>query len=374
MHSLEGKTNQTGLRWKHELGALEWNGLTLFAHLPPPSKDQWLMEALARRTKYCRIVRRVEGNVVRFSVQLIQEGLPPAKYRVGQGLIGIDVGPSSIAWSTPTNGGLARFCAEVEQPWGYMRRLHRQLDRSRRATNPDCFNADGTWKRGARLAVTSVRYQRVCRTLAKVGRQLAATRDRAHGELINRLLAQGVTVQAEHLSYRAFQRTFGRSVAVRAPGMFIEKLRRKAESAGGEFIELNTQALKLSQYDHPTQTYRKKALSERWHVLGDNRAFGVVQRDVYSAFLAATAVGDGHLPSHIETMWAARGPALKRAGWWRDQPSSVVSLLATAPPLPAPERVARERRQEDGHTREVVALARELGNPVFLTPLEPSAS
>jgi len=41
--------------------------------------------------------------------------------------------------------------------------------------------------------------------------------------------------------------------------MFVEQLRRKAESAGGVWIELPTWALKMSQYDHTTGTYTKKA-------------------------------------------------------------------------------------------------------------------
>ncbi len=53
-------------------------------------------------------------------------------------------------------------------------------------------------------------------------------------------------------------------------------------------LELNTPSLKLSQYDHFTQVCTKKTLNERWHVLGDG--CGVVQRDLYAAFLAFTVV------------------------------------------------------------------------------------
>ena len=48
--------------------------------------------------------------------------------------------------------------------------------------------------------------------------------------------------------------------------------------------------------------------SQRWHVLGDGS--GVVQRDVYSAFLARCVMSNTHHPSHIESMWAAQKPVL----------------------------------------------------------------
>ena len=45
-------------------------------------------------------------------------------------------------------------------------------------------------------------------------------------------------------------------------GEFVEHLKRKAESAGCEVIELNAYKLKMSQYDPATDAYRKKPLKE----------------------------------------------------------------------------------------------------------------
>ena len=38
-----------------------------------------------------------------------------------------------------------------------------------------------------------------------------------------------------------------KGVKVKMPGMFVEQLRRKAESAGGKPIDLHTWSLKMSQ-------------------------------------------------------------------------------------------------------------------------------
>jgi len=234
------------------------------------------------------------------------------------------------------------------------------MDRSRRATNPACFKDDGTWKRGTKVSVRSTGYQALRKNLAETERVLEARRKRSHGALANRILACGNVLHSEKLSYVAFQKSFGRSTKVRAAGSLMALLRRKAERAGGELRDLDTWSLKLSQYDHPTQTTTKKALSQRWHVLGDGS--GVVQRDLYSAFLAATADKDALHPSRIEKMWPAAQSLLGRAGWLRTQPVSVAGLLATAPAgfgLPTPERVARQRALARGDASDVVVERRE---------------
>ena len=69
---------------------------------------------------------------------------------------------------------------------------------------------------------------------------------------------------------------------MRALGMFVEMLSRKAENADGHLKGINTWQTKLSQSCHCGHV-EKKALSERWHRCG----CGVVaQRDLYSAYLA----------------------------------------------------------------------------------------
>jgi len=46
-------------------------------------------------------------------------------------------------------------------------------------------------------------------------------------------LSLGKIMKTGKLSYTSFQKKFGRSVAVRAPGMFLELLTRKAATLAG---------------------------------------------------------------------------------------------------------------------------------------------
>ena len=98
-------------------------------------------------------------------------------------------------------------------------------------------------------------------------------------------------------------------------------------------VDLHTCSLKMSQYDHTTQTYTKKPLSQRWHVLGDGS--GVVQRDIYSAFLARCVMGNTHHLSHLETMWAAQKPVLLQTGWLRMLPVRALVSARTGSNEPA---------------------------------------
>lgn len=361
LHSLEGKSADSSIAWNKGTGCLEWGGLRLAAMLPPSGRDAWLQEALKSRTKFARIVWRMVKGQRRWFAQLAQEGAVPQKYETSEGVVvGLDIGPSTVAVYSEGGVALQPLAPEVEQPWAQARRIQRAMDRSRRATNPDCFNVDGTYKRGTKISVRSNAYQALRGELAETERVLQKRRDRSHGQLANRIMGLGNVIQAEKLSYVAFQKSFGRSTKVRAAGSLISKLARKAERAGGEFVELDTWSLKLSQYDHTTGTCMKKRLNERWHVFGDRS--GVVQRDMYSAFLAAIADKDAVHQSRAEQAWPAAQSLLGRAGWMRQQPVSVASLLAAASAahrLPAPERVARQRAFARVDASDAVGASRE---------------
>jgi putative transposase len=281
MDSVEGKNNASGIRWREPY--VEWLGLKLEAVINP--NDPVIVHGLSSRVKYARIVRRKINGRNRFYVQLVCEGQPyqKDKNQLGQGDVGIDVGPSTVATVGEQDAFLEQFCAELEPGQKEIRRLQRHLDRQRRANNPDCYDEQGRAIKGKRPRNKSHRMLKTIARLAELYRQQAAHRKSLHGRKVNRILRMGHRFKLEKLSYRAFQRMFGRSVGMRAPGMFVEHLKRKAVSAGAEVDEFPTRTTRLSQTCHGCGTIVKKPLSKRWHVCD----CGVVaQRDLYAAFLA----------------------------------------------------------------------------------------
>lgn len=371
LHSLEATTNSANIIWKPKTGCVAFGDITLPALLPSVAQDPYLHQALANKTKYCRVLWRNVNGSRRWFVQLMQEGIAPVKMDIVNcvqrpknpiahgAIVGLDIGPSTIAVVGDDSASLVKFCESVVQPWKETRRLQRAMDRSKRATNPQCFNANGTWKKGKKFTPSN-RYTAIRTKYAEVERKLSAERKRAHGELANQILGLGNVIQSETLSYIAFQKNYGKSVKVRAPGMFVEQLRRKAESAGGKMVDLHTWSLKMSQYDHLTEVCTKKPLSQRWHVLGDGS--GVVQRDIYSAFLARCVMSNTHHPSHIDMMWAAQKPVLLQTGWLRFEPAKIEpsGKITVATPL---ERVVCKRGLAIGHGLDAVVARRESGDP-----------
>src|SRR5258708_38480673 len=103
--------------------------------------------------------------------------------------------------------------------------------------------------------------------------------------MIHQIVAVGNTVITEKISYRGWKKRYGRRGGLRAPGMLIDHWRRPVASRGGPLHEVPTRSTKLSQYCHGCGMFVPKPLSQRWHQCPCG--IGPVQRDLYSAFLAA---------------------------------------------------------------------------------------
>jgi hypothetical protein len=230
------------------------------------------------------------------------------------------------------------------------------MDRSRRATNPDNFDAKGRVRKSVKRWSRSKRYQALAIRRRERERRLAAERKRSHGELSNQILAQGTVIKTEKISYKSFQKNFGRSVKVRAPGMLVSTLRRKAEGAGGGMVEIFTRNTRLSQFDHTTGEYIKKPLSQRIHVFGDGMT-APVQRDLYSAFLATCCDTKTLDICQVEQTWPAAEPLLRRAMSRILQPASGKGFARPhVPGVGAGRSSKRDGRQAEAV--DVVAQAR----------------
>ena len=150
-------------------------------------------------------------------------------------------------------------------------------------------------------------------------------------------------IKIEKNNYRSFQRCFGRSTNRRGMGEFVEHLKRKAESAGCEVIELNAYKLKMSQYDPATDAYRKKPLKERWHRWGNTGT--LVQRDAMSAFLACHATEKGHDRALLLEKWTTAEALLSGSGLCRHEPCSDPEVSKDASGLTKPNCGSKAERE-----------------------------
>jgi hypothetical protein len=209
--------------------------------------DPVVKHGLAHQIKYARLIRRrassqraagADSQGDRYSVQLAFAGTPyrKPKHPVGSITIGADLGPSSIA-VVPRAGeaSLSVFCAELDPDAKAIRRLQRKMDRQRRAANPENYDAQGRIKKRGKRGLrwkSSKGYQKTRQRKAARERKLAAHRKSLHGRKVHEILAVGNSIMIEKISYQAWQKCYGRSVGLRAPGMFVEHLRRTGAAHG----------------------------------------------------------------------------------------------------------------------------------------------
>jgi Transposase and inactivated derivatives len=223
-----------------------------------------------------RVLSRTIRGTERWYVQVTLKGhakWKEAQYPPGHGrTVGIDVGPSQIGicWQEPDGtlrGAKMELVAGLCHDYATIRRLQRVLDRSRRATNPEHYQADGTIRRGVKKRKWhySGRYLRAKAELAELWRRYAARRKNTLGQLANTILMHGTTIKIEALSYKAWQKQWGRSIGRGAPGMLVQMLRQKTQACGGQLIEFPTRGTRFSQCCHGCGTYTKKPLSQRIH-------------------------------------------------------------------------------------------------------------
>lgn len=304
LHSLSAKDTNGALRPKTDpltgaLMGLQWgNGFLVPIATPAQGgrrgKEQQAelahIEALIATGKVlsARIVRTVVDGRDTYRMQLVCDGHPTARHPVGDKKVSFDLGPSQIAVTVADRDGswsgwIEPLADAVRDDSARLRRAQRKLDRAHRSGSPECFNADGThktnmcgWKtRSARAIRTTV-------TVAETHRQLAAHRLSLHGALTNRLFSYGAEIACEKINYVSWQKNFSRSVRDRAPGLLVEILRRKAESAGvAGLYEFNTFTTALSQTCLCGEK-KKKSLSQRVH----RCECGITEdRDLFSAYL-----------------------------------------------------------------------------------------
>lgn len=305
LNSLEGKSNTSGIRFKDN--TLSWNGLSIPVIIK--NNDEYAQMALCNKVKYCRIVRKLIRGKSKYYVQLVLDGIPPVKINkttgeikngISEGRVGIDIGTQTIAIASEKEVKLLELASEVNDVEKEKRVLQRKLDRQRRANNPRKFNDNGTIKKGNREKwVNSKRYLKTKNELAEKQRKIADIRKQSHNKLANYLLTLGNKVYVETMNYKGLQarakettvnkktgkinkkKRFGKSLANKAPSMFLTILDNKLKWHGEQLLKIDTVKVKASQYNHMDDNYSKKELNERWNDFGEFQ----IQRDLYSAFL-----------------------------------------------------------------------------------------
>lgn len=312
-----GKSPQNGLSFDRETMTFKWMK-DIFALEPIDKDNEYLVQAFYPNgldplpLSYCEIKRMMFPNGWHYYLNLYVKGTAPQKHAIGVGTAGVDPGTSTMAVVADNTAMLRQLAAGSERYINRIKKIARAMDQSRRASNPQNYNPDGTVIKGRKKWQKTRQYRILERKQTSLYRQKALYTRQSHCILANEVLENANIVIVEHMDYRALQRRskkterqdepslikdnkgkdravykykkkkrFGRSLGSRAPSLFLTILRQKVEAAGGEYLEVDTSSFKASQYDHAADTYTKVDLSQRFKIIDGIK----VQRDLYSAFL-----------------------------------------------------------------------------------------
>ena len=255
------------------------------------------------------VCKKIRGRL-RVYVHITVEGKAISKRRkdntprhfYGKGNVGCDIGTQTIAYTSNTEVGLENL-AERGNSIQHVERqealILRAMERSRRAMNPNNYNENGTVKKGHKRWIFSKRYQKLRQRHQELCRIAAENRALAIREQVNHLRSLGDCFITEPPNAKKLQKRanpenpvdkngrmkrkkrFGRSIKNRCPGYLQAKAKQLFESTGGMYVEVPI-LYRASQYDHTSDTYIPKKLSQRVYYLTDGTK---VQRDWYSSYL-----------------------------------------------------------------------------------------
>ena len=284
--------------------------------LKPIRQNDVYMQQVAQnmKVKYCRVVRKPFKSKYRYFLQLIVEGTPPEKLKTGNGYCGIDEGTSTVAYYNDAESDFIFLADGVEKYNKQIIRFNRMYERRLQLANPDCYNYDGTLKKGAKLKVRTKGSKKALMSLKNAYRLKSVFVKQQHNRLVNRLIESANVFVKEPMNFKALQKKskktkgkrsttpsiiktksgkekrifkckrqkrFGKSLNNKSPGYFNAQLIRRAKQYNCAIIDVDINLYKASQYNHITQIPTKVGLNDRTKIIGTH----LVQRDLYSSFL-----------------------------------------------------------------------------------------
>ncbi|MGB3204245.1 MAG: transposase [Crinalium sp.] len=330
--SVEGKTNKQGLRWSYN--QLIWGKLKL-----NPIVDESnlvIQHGLTCRVKYVRLLWKEINGKRRWFIQLINEGVPYQKQQnyISNGLVGLDLNISNIAFVGGNHAGLLPFADKVPNFRKEITELQRKMQRSQRVNNPNNYESDfltkkgrktvvkkGKVKKGSRNWNKSKSYKKAAQKKRELERRKTVYAKSQNLKSVNEILRHGNVIKTEKVSVKGWQKRYGQAISAKSPGFVQSELKRKAVgeacakriNAGGQFITFSTQKNALSQ-THLDGSRIKKSLSERVH----KDVTGIVMhRDIFSAFLSRYVNDEDNLLLHLaQNEWERAEPFLMQA--WKE--------------------------------------------------------
>lgn len=238
LRCLTAKKNSTGIRFSldegNRIGTVKWQGLVLSIDLSKCTLYEW--QALQSDICYCAVKREKIKGKWKYYIQITLKGHVPDKFdkqtgelkrQLGKGNVGLYFTSTSLTVST--ENGVKTYPLEIKNHEDKKTELLQKMDASRRATNPDNYNEDGTSKEKSEIKGWhfSKAYKKYRAELYEIYRKECEEKKLLQEILANEVIASGDVFNCNKMDFKFLQKNLGKKIQSASPAMLKTTIERK---------------------------------------------------------------------------------------------------------------------------------------------------
>lgn len=250
LRCLTAKRNSTGIRFSldegNKIGTVKWQGLVFSIDLSKCTLYEW--QALQSDICYCAVKREKIKGKWKYYIQITLKGHVPDKFdkqtgelkrQLGKGNVGLYFTSTSLTVSTE-NGGKT-YPLEIKNHEDKKTELLQKMDASRRATNPDNYNEDGTSKEKSEIKGWhfSKAYKKYRAELYEIYRKECEEKKLLQEILANEVIASGDVFNCNKMDFKFLQKNLGKKIQSASPAMLKTTIERKLSYHGVSINEIS---------------------------------------------------------------------------------------------------------------------------------------
>lgn len=238
LRCLTAKKNSTGIRFSldegNRIGTVKWQGLVFSIDLSKCTLYEW--QALQSDICYCAVKREKIKGKWKYYIQITLKGHVPDKFdkqtgelkrQLGKGNVGLYFTSTSLTVST--ENGVKTYPLEIKNHEDKKTELLQKMDASRRATNPDNYNEDGTSKEKSEIKGWhfSKAYKKYRAELYEIYRKECEEKKLLQEILANEVIASGDVFNCNKMDFKFLQKNLGKKIQSASPAMLKTTIERK---------------------------------------------------------------------------------------------------------------------------------------------------
>lgn len=238
LRCLTAKKNSTGIRFSldegNKIGTVKWQGLVFSIDLSKCTLYEW--QALQSDICYCAVKREKIQGKWKYYIQITLKGHVPDKFdkqtgelkrQLGKGNVGLYFTSTSLTVST--ENGVKTYLLEIKNHEDKKTELLQKMDTSRRATNPDNYNEDGTSKEKSEIKGWhfSKAYKKYRAELYEIYRKECEEKKLLQEILANEVIASGDVFNCNKIDFKFLQKNLGKKIQSASPAMLKTTIERK---------------------------------------------------------------------------------------------------------------------------------------------------